>query len=100
MIFVLNSDQDLASHAQLAHLIKTASLTLPANLEPRLVVLPKGAEVRLATALQIPRVGMVGLKNGASNAATLLELVRNHVPTVMVPWFEESMKPNMKRWMA
>ena len=42
--------------------------------------------------LGIPRVGMVGLIDGAPSASSLIELVRQNVPELEVPWLEEAVK--------
>ena len=55
----------------------------------RLVVLSKGAEQRLGSALAIPRVGVIGLSRDAPESAALMEFVRQRVPEVEAPWLDE-----------
>ena len=56
------------------------------------MVLPEGAEDRLKAVLGIPRVGIVGLVDGAPSASSLIELVREEVPELEVPWLQEAVK--------
>lgn len=90
VVFVSRSDQPPILHSHLPLLIKTASLASPALPATRLVMLPKGAEERLGAALSIPRVGLIGLVDGAPNTASLLELIRQHVPEVEAPWLADA----------
>lgn len=55
-----------------------------------MVPLPKGAESRLSAALAIPRVGLIGIMEGAPHASPLLDQARNHVRVVEVPWLKEA----------
>ena len=71
-------------------LTATASLATPTTSPIRLVTLPKGAEARLCAALALPRVGFLGLMDGAPHATPLVEYVREHVPSVEVPWLKEA----------
>ena len=54
-------------------------------------MLAKGAEERLGAALSIPRVGLIGLIDGAPESKGLIEFVRKCVPQVEVPWIQEAM---------
>ena len=88
-VFVPYSDQHAILYAHiplLAKMTSSAFATLPST---RLVVLSKGAEQRLGSALAIPRVGLIGLSRDAPESAALMEFVRQKVPEIEVPWLEE-----------
>ena len=91
-VFVARSRQPPTLYSHLPLLTKAASLAVPSSPPIRIVLLPEGAEDRLKTALGIPRVGMVGLIDGAPSASSLVELVRQNVPELEVPWLEEAVK--------
>jgi hypothetical protein len=55
----------------------------------RLVSLAKGAETRLCETLKLPRVGVIGVLDGAPGADTLFELVEGNVPRIEHPWTRE-----------
>ena len=89
-IFVPHSDQPAMLYAHiplLAKLTSSAFATLPPT---RLVILPKGAEQKLGSALGIPRVGLIGLYRGAPEAAALMEFVKQKVPEIEASWVEEA----------
>lgn len=89
-VFVPRSSQPSVLHSHLPLLVYTASLAHPLSPQTRLVTLPKGCETRLAVALGLPRVNFVGLMDGdVAGAAELVELVREAVPVVDVPWLEQ-----------
>lgn len=54
-------------------------------------MLPKGAEERLGAILSVPRVGLIGLIDGALESKVLIEFIRERVPQVEVPWVQEAM---------
>lgn len=81
-------------HTHIPLLVATASLASPSSAPIGLITLPKGAEARLSVALALPRVGFVGLMNGAPHAAPLVEYVREHIPNVEVPWLKEAVAAN------
>ena len=89
-IFVPRAELPKILYSHLPILIKTASLGSPSLPPIRLVPLASGADARLAQALGIPRVGMVGLMDNAPNTSQLIQLTRTHVPTVEIPWLKES----------
>ena len=89
-VFVPQSDHSLELFAHLPILVQAGSRRATASSATRLVMLPRAAEAKLSSALQIPRVGVVGLKPGAPMASELLEMVRARVPLIEVPWFEQS----------
>jgi ribonuclease P/MRP protein subunit POP3 len=86
-VFVCTSDgQPSELHAHLPVLCKLAS---QGGRKPvKLVPLPKGAETRLAAALGLPRVSVVGLKSGAENSDTLMGILGT-ILDVYVPWLED-----------
>ena len=91
-VFVPRYGQPPALYSHLPLLTKAASLAAPSSSSIRIVSLPEGAEDRLKTVLGIPRVGMVGLVDGAPNASSLIKLVRQKVSELEVPWLQEAVK--------
>ncbi len=91
-VFVPRSGQPPVLYSHLPLLTKAASLAKPSSASTRIISLTGGAEDRLKTVLGIPRVGMVGLIDGAPNASSLIELIRQNVPELEVPWLQEAVK--------
>jgi hypothetical protein len=91
-IFVPRSSQPPLLHAHLPQLVTTASLANPELPATRLVQLPKGCEARLSEALGLPRVSFIGILHGAPHSNSLVDLVRDCVPEIEVPWLEEAKK--------
>ncbi|KAI9880217.1 MAG: hypothetical protein M1830_004803 [Pleopsidium flavum] len=89
-IFVPRSSQPSILYAHLPLLIATASLASSFSPPIRLVTLPKVADARLSAALALPRVGLIGLMEGAPHSAALSDYVREHVSKVEVPWLNEA----------
>ncbi|KAL2064044.1 hypothetical protein VTL71DRAFT_4538 [Oculimacula yallundae] len=89
-IFVPRSSQPPILHAHLPQLIATASLAHSSLPSTRIVQLPKGCDARLCDALGLPRVSFIGLLEGAPHSKALMELVREHVPEIDVPWLREA----------
>jgi len=89
-VFVPRSDQAPILYSHLPLFVKTASLASPSLPATRLVMLPKGAEKRLAAALSISRVGLIGVLDDTPEAALMIELLRLRVPEVKVPWLVEA----------
>lgn len=76
-----------------AHLPAQVYLSTPKDQEPtRLVALASSSEARLASTLHIPRVGAIGIMEGAPGAASLVEYVRQNVGLVESKWIEEARK--------
>ncbi|KAH6712036.1 hypothetical protein DL95DRAFT_426255 [Leptodontidium sp. 2 PMI_412] len=88
-IFVPRSSQPSILHSHLPQLIATASLAHPSLPATRLVQLPKGCDARLCDALGLPRVSFIAILEGAPHSKALMELVREHVPEIDVPWLRE-----------
>lgn len=92
VIFVLRSGQPPVLHSHLPLATRMASLAQPSSPSTRIISLPKGAEDQLKAALGIQRVGMVGLMDGAPTASSLIEVVRQNVPELEIPWLQEAVK--------
>ncbi|KAK0118695.1 hypothetical protein ONS96_011783 [Cadophora gregata f. sp. sojae] len=88
-IFVPSSTQPAVLKAHLPQLIFTASLANPSLPPTRLVQLPKGSDARLCDALGLPRVSLIGILEGAPQSKALIDLVREIVPEIDVPWLRE-----------
>ena len=88
-VFVPQSDQHAMLYAHIPLLAKITSSVFAAVPSTRLVVLSKGAEQRLGSALAIPRVGVIGLSRDAPESAALMEFVKQRVPEIEVPWLDE-----------
>ncbi|PVH81226.1 hypothetical protein DL98DRAFT_175372 [Cadophora sp. DSE1049] len=88
-IFVPTSTQTTVLHTHLPQLIFTASLANPSLPPTRLIQLPKGCDARLCDALGLPRVSFIGILEGAPHSKPLLDLVRETVPEIDVPWLRE-----------
>lgn len=91
-VFVSRSSQPPVLYSHLPLLTKAASLAIPSSPSTRIISLPEGAAERLKAVLGIPRVGVVGLIDGAPNASSLIELIRQQVPELEVPWLQEAVK--------
>ena len=89
-VFVARSDQIPLMVSHLPLLVATASLGRPAEAAIRLISLPKGAGTSLSAALQLPRVGLIGLRSGAPNVASLTAYVEDSVAPVKVPWLHDA----------
>ncbi|THZ09746.1 hypothetical protein D6C95_01054 [Aureobasidium pullulans] len=63
----------------------------------RLVLLDPACERTIATAMGLPRAGVVGLFDDAPGAAPLLEYIRDNVALVEVPWLEQALSG---KWMG
>lgn len=91
-VFVVRSGQPPVLYSHLPLLTKAASLAVPSSPSTRIISLPEEAENRLKNVLCIPRVGMVGLIDGAPNASSLIEHIRQKVPELEVPWLQETVR--------
>lgn len=89
-VFVARADQHPLLHAHLPLLINAASLAHPSKPPIRLVSLPSRAEQRLSAALNVARVGIIGLLDQAPGADALLKLVRAKTPVLEVPWLQDA----------
>jgi hypothetical protein len=91
-IFVPRSSQPPILHAHLPQLVVTASLANPELPVTRLVQLPKGCDARLSQALGLPRISFIGLLDGAPHSKSLVDIVREYVPEIEIPWLKEAKK--------
>ncbi|KAI9641473.1 RNase P and RNase MRP subunit [Ciborinia camelliae] len=91
-IFVARSNQPSILNAHLPQIIATASKAHPANPSTRLVQLPKGSETRIAAALGLPRVSFLGILDDAPRSKALIDLIRNSVEEIDIPWLDEAKK--------
>lgn len=88
------------SHAHVPELLHLATVhpqSRNKSLEStRLVTLPTSNDARLASALHIPRVGAVGIFEGAPGAKALEDYARKHVGLTECPWIEQATKPEWR----
>ncbi|RDW59731.1 hypothetical protein BP6252_12818 [Coleophoma cylindrospora] len=89
-VFVSRSSQPAILNAHLPQLIATASLAHPDRPPTKLVPLSRSAESQLCTALGLPRVSFVGLLDDAPYSKALLDLIRDNVSDIEVPWLKEA----------
>ncbi|OCL12326.1 hypothetical protein AOQ84DRAFT_386208 [Glonium stellatum] len=78
-------------HAHFPLLTHLASLAHPSLPATRVVLLSSAAETRLASSLHLPRVGALGIMEGAPGANMLVQYVRDQLGVVEVPWLREGM---------
>ncbi|KAK8252327.1 hypothetical protein HDK77DRAFT_148153 [Phyllosticta capitalensis] len=78
----------VVSHLPL--LSSTASCCLPPSQATRIVPLSPSVETKLAAALGLPRVGVIGIKAGAPGTAPLIEYAQSNLQAVDVPWVREA----------
>ena len=90
-VFISRVDQPSILSSHLPLLVATASLALPSSPAIRLVDLPKGAGIKLSTALNIPRASIIGLLEGAPHSAPLVGPIRKLVRPVEIPWLQDAM---------
>jgi ribonuclease P/MRP protein subunit POP3 len=81
-------------HAHLPTLVYLSSTR--SDPPTRLVALSTASESRLASILQLPRVGAIGILEGAPGADALVDYVRKHVKPVQCDWLEEALKAEWK----
>ena len=89
-VFVARANLPAMLIAHLPLLITMASSAFPLKPPIRLVSLPSNAEERLSTSLGLPRVGIIGLLDGAPGADGLVEFVRRSISTVEIPWVQKA----------
>jgi ribonuclease P/MRP protein subunit POP3 len=91
-IFVARSNLPSILYAHLPQLITTASKAHPDKPPTRLIQLPRGAESRLALALGLQRVSFIAILDGAPHCKALVDLVRECVSDIEIPWLDEVRK--------
>jgi ribonuclease P/MRP protein subunit POP3 len=89
-ILVCRSSQSSVLHEHLPQLVFTASLANPMLPATRLVELPNGSEARVCEALGIPRVSSIGILEGAPHSKPLIDLLRECVPEIEIPWLQQA----------
>ena len=100
-IVVLTHPQPALSPAHahiptLLHLSTLSSTPDDTSLQTRLVALPTSTDARLAANLHIPRVGAIGIYEGAPGAKALEDYVQQHVGLTECPWVDEAMRAEWK----
>jgi len=65
----------------------------PKTRRAKLVDISPQAEARIACALRQPRVGVLGVEEGAPDADALLQFVNETIAEVEVPWLEQGLSP-------
>ncbi|TGO56258.1 hypothetical protein BCON_0080g00160 [Botryotinia convoluta] len=91
-IFVARSNQHPIFDSHLPQLLNTASKAYSTKPSTRLVQLPKGSETRIAAALGLPRVSFLGILDDAPNSKALVDLIRDCVGEIEIPWLNEAKK--------
>ncbi|PQE08210.1 RNAse p and RNAse mrp subunit protein [Rutstroemia sp. NJR-2017a WRK4] len=91
-IFVARSNLPSILYSHLPQLITTASKAHPDKPPTKLVQLPRGVESRLALALGLQRVSFIGILDGAPHCKALVDLVRECVSDIEIPWLDEVQK--------
>lgn len=89
-VFVLSAVLPTILQEHLPQLIATASLAysnLPAT---RLVQLQTGCESQLCKALGLQRVSFIGILHGTAQFQPLVDLLKDNVPEVQIPWLQEA----------
>jgi ribonuclease P/MRP protein subunit POP3 len=88
------------SHAHIPTLLHLATLQStpgqPAPNPTRLITLPTSNDARFASALHIPRVGAIGIYEGAPGAKALEDYVKQHVGLTECPWIDEAIRPEWR----
>lgn len=90
IIFVARSGQPSAFHSHFPQMVAVASKSVPSRQPIRLVGFSAACEERLSSALGIPRISSIGLREGAPHTKALVEFVREHVPPVDMTWYQET----------
>jgi ribonuclease P/MRP protein subunit POP3 len=88
-VFVCRAGLPPILTSSLPLLTATASRAFPDEPPTRLIPLGKTAGDRLAQTLHQPTVGFIGLRSDTAAAKNLIDLVRDRVQPVDVPWLKE-----------
>ncbi|KAG9678743.1 hypothetical protein KCU99_g925, partial [Aureobasidium melanogenum] len=97
-VVFLPKPMDNLVYAHLPLLCYTASCAQKNKAQcTRLVLLDASCERTIATAMGLPRAGVVGVFDDAPGAAPLLEYVRDNVDPVEVPWLDKALSG---QWMG
>jgi ribonuclease P/MRP protein subunit POP3 len=82
-------------HTHIPTLIHLSNLN-PSDTSTRLITLPPTSEARLASALHIPHVGALAIKEGTPGANALVQYAREHVGLTECAWIDEAMRGEWK----
>lgn len=94
----LPKPKDNLVYAHLPLLCYTSSATQKDKAQQtRVVLLDPSSERTIATAMGLPRVGVIGVSEDAPGAGPLLEYVRENVDPVEIPWLEKALSG---QWMG
>ncbi|EXJ72793.1 uncharacterized protein A1O5_03940 [Cladophialophora psammophila CBS 110553] len=90
VVFICRQNLPDVMTSSLPLLIATSA---PKIARARLVEWSSQAEEKVAQALHQPRVGVLGIEEGAPGTETLLRCVRDTVDAVDVPWLDQTSTP-------
>jgi len=97
-VVFLPKPRDSLVYSHLPLLCYTSSATQKDKAQrTRLVLLDSSYERTIATAMGLPRAGVIGVFDDAPGALSLLEYVRENVDPVEVPWLEKALSG---QWMG
>lgn len=65
----------------------------PSPTQARLVEMSAQAEEKISQALCQPRVGVLGIEEGAVGAASLLHFVKDNIEALDIPWLDRESSP-------
>lgn len=90
VVFVARSSQSSAFHCHFPQMAALAAQSQAPERAVRLIGFSKACEDQLSTALGIPRVSSIGLREDAPQAKALVDFVRERVAPIRVAWLEEA----------
>ena len=101
MVIITHPQPSLSpSHAHIPTLLHLATLRphseTKSSQPTRLIALSTTNDARFARALHIPRVGAIGIYEGALGAKALEEYVRKYVGLTECSWVDEAIKPEWR----
>lgn len=101
MVILMHPQPALSpSHAHIPTLLHLATRQpdpiSKADEPTRLIALPTSDDARFASALHIPRVGAIGVLEGAPGAKALEDYVRQHVGVTECLWVDEALQPEWR----
>jgi ribonuclease P/MRP protein subunit POP3 len=96
-VVFLPKPKDNLVYSHLPLLCYTSSTQKDKTQHTRLVLLDPSCERIIATAMGLPRAGVIGVLEDAPGASPLIEYVRENVDPVEVPWLEKALSG---QWMG
>jgi len=97
-VIFLPKPKDNLVYAHLPLLCYTSSATQKDKTQQtRLVLLDPSSERTIATAMSLPRAGVIGVFDDTPGAGPLLEYVKENVDPVEIPWLEKALSGH---WMG